>query len=32
MVAKASEGAWNIGINVATNLLIIALNKYFGLM
>jgi len=32
MVAKASEGAWNIGINVATNLLIVALNKYFGLM
>jgi len=32
MTAKASEGIWKIGINVATNILITALNRYFSLM
>lgn len=32
MVAKASEGIWKVGINVATSILITALNRYFGLM
>ncbi|MFA6038465.1 MAG: hypothetical protein WC748_10145 [Legionellales bacterium] len=31
MIAKAVEGVWNVPLNVGTNLLTLALSRYFGL-